>query len=152
MAAQTDHKNLYGTATSIPARHRLSNPPGSCAGLLLKFRQNNKAPGEDDLQAEIYKHTANAIVPWLEQIFGSAGDGKYANWRIAILVLFFNTIDERKCNKFSGISLISVAANFHSPSQVVPGTEISEPALLRVASGRVVATLANESSASTRAT
>ena len=73
---------------------------------------NRKAPGEDGIPAEIFKHGGDAIIKKLHQIFLQvwACEKVPTDWRDAIFVTIFKKKgDSTVCGNYRGISLLSVA-------------------------------------------
>jgi hypothetical protein len=78
---------------------------------VIKRLKNNKAPGEDGLNPEIYKACSTEISRWLHGIFCTAWTYERLpkDWSEAILIPFFKKGDQSLCQNYRGISLIDIA-------------------------------------------
>ncbi|VDK89466.1 unnamed protein product [Dibothriocephalus latus] len=73
---------------------------------------NNKASGEDDIPAEIYKFCVETLALWLHKLIGQAWRDEAVpdDWGSGIPVPVYKKRDKTRNEKSRGISLIDVAA------------------------------------------
>ncbi|BHF69355.1 Dynein regulatory complex subunit 3 [Sparganum proliferum] len=81
------------------------------ADAIRKLR-NNKAPGADDIPAEIYKSCVDNLAPWLHEVIEQAwrDDVVSDDWGLGILVPTPKQCDTTRCGNYRGVSLFDVAA------------------------------------------
>ena len=74
--------------------------------------KNSKAPGEDNIPAEIYKLCSKSILQPLTLLFGEIWSSETfpEDWSDALLLPFYKKGDKSLCSNYRGISLIDVAA------------------------------------------
>ncbi len=79
----------------------------------LKQMKNRKAPGNDDISADLLKAGGLPVLRWLHKIFVDIWQNEEIvdDWTLAILIrLFKNKGDKTKCDNYRGISLLVVAS------------------------------------------
>jgi hypothetical protein len=79
----------------------------------LKQMKNRKAPGNDDISADLLKTGGLPVLKWLHKIFVDIWENEEIvdDWTLAILIrLFKNKGDKTKCDNYRGISLLVVAS------------------------------------------
>ncbi|BHF78990.1 hypothetical protein SprV_0602210700 [Sparganum proliferum] len=97
----------------LPIQCHATPPPseGEVSDAIRKLR-NNKAPGEDDIPAEIFKSCVDTLAPWLHEVIERAWRDEVVpeDWGLGILVPILKKGDKTRCENYRGISLIDVAA------------------------------------------
>jgi hypothetical protein len=79
----------------------------------LKQMKNRKAPGNDDISADLIKAGGLPALKWLHEIFVDIWQTEEIvdDWTLAILIrLFKNKGDPKQCDNYRGISLLVVAS------------------------------------------
>ncbi|CAF4522848.1 unnamed protein product, partial [Didymodactylos carnosus] len=79
----------------------------------LQQMKNRKAPGNDDISADILKAGGVPLLKWLHEIFLDIWNSEVMvdDWTSAILIrLFKNKGDKKVCDNYRGISLLVVAS------------------------------------------
>lgn len=124
-AAQTNGLNIYRAASTTylhPSQvqsirrsrklHRYTDATitvKEIANAHISKEQNGTCRGRPAIR--IYKHAAHVITPWLEQIFGSVGDGsRIDRLEKCSLVAFLEQSDKKNCSNYRGLSHNDVAA------------------------------------------
>lgn len=76
----------------------------------IKNLKKNKAPGQDELSAELIQTAGPKIIPFLKKLFNKIFDtGQFpSRWVDAILVPLFKKGDKNKEDNYRGISLLSI--------------------------------------------
>jgi hypothetical protein len=79
--------------------------------------RNRKAPGIDEITADLIKAGGTPVVKWLHKIFVNIWKSEeiVEDWSSAILIrLFKNKGDKKSCDNYRGISLLVVASKIFS--------------------------------------
>jgi len=73
---------------------------------------NNKAAGEDNILADIFKACPETMPTWIHRIITKIRETETIpqDWSDAVLLPFFKKVDKRVCSNYRGIRLIDVAA------------------------------------------
>lgn len=77
----------------------------------LKQMKSRKAPGNDDVTADLLKAGGAPVLNWLHEMFVDIWKTEeiVEDWTLAILIrLFKNKGDKRQCDNYRGISLLVV--------------------------------------------
>ena len=98
---------------SVQEARRQENPPtiGEVQQALNQMK-NRRAPGNDDITADLLKAGGITVVTWLHEIFVDIWtiEEIVEDWTLAILIrLFKNKGDKTQCDNYRGISLLVVA-------------------------------------------
>ncbi len=83
----------------------------------IKQMKNGKAPGNDNISADVLKAGGSPMVKWLHEIFVDIWHNEQIvdDWTTAILIrLYKNKGDKRICDNYRGISLLVVASKVFS--------------------------------------
>ncbi len=83
----------------------------------IKQMKNGRAPGNDNISADVLKAGGFPLAKWLHEIFVDIWQNEeiVENWTTAILVrLYKNKGDKRMCDNYRGISLLVVASKVFS--------------------------------------
>jgi len=85
--------------------------PGEIREVITRLN-NNKAPGEEGIPAEIFKAGIDELIPHLHQLICKIwiNEELTQDWNVAVLLPFFKKGDKRVCSNYRGISLTDVAA------------------------------------------
>ncbi|CAF1351176.1 unnamed protein product [Rotaria magnacalcarata] len=79
----------------------------------LQQMKNRKAPGKDNVTAELLKAGGIPVIKWLHEIFVDIwkNEQMVADWTLAIIIrLYKNKGDKKICDNYRGISLLVVAS------------------------------------------
>jgi hypothetical protein len=85
--------------------------------LALKQMKSGKAPGSDEITADLLKAGGATTVKWLHEMFVDIWKTEeiVEDWGLAILIrLFKNKGDKKLCDNYRGISLLSVTSKLFS--------------------------------------
>ncbi|CAF4074483.1 unnamed protein product [Adineta steineri] len=78
--------------------------------------KSKKAPGHDEITADILKAGGEPICRWLYEIFAEVWNKEemVEDWSVAILIRLFKKGDKQLCDNYRGISLLSVISKLFS--------------------------------------
>ena len=76
----------------------------------IKFLKNGKAPGHDNLNAELFKADPELAATFLQPLFAAISEGEEvpADWRKDVIIRIPKKGAPRDCNNWHGITLLSV--------------------------------------------
>ncbi len=103
---------------SASEKARQEKPPTLAeVQLAMKQMKSGKAPGSDEITADLPKAGGLTVVKWLHQLFVDIWESEeiVEDWGLAILIrLFKNKGDKKLCDNYRGISLLSVTSKLFS--------------------------------------
>jgi hypothetical protein len=83
----------------------------------LRQMKSRKAPGNDEVTADILKAGGEPVIKWLHEMFTDVWKNEEAaeEWNLAILIrLYKNKGEKQQCDNYRGISLLSVTSKLFS--------------------------------------
>ena len=83
----------------------------------LNQMKSRKAPGSDEITADIFKAGGAPIIQWLHEIFTGVrkNEEMMTDWNLAILIKLYNNKGEKQlCDNYRGISLLNVTSKIFS--------------------------------------
>ena len=109
---------IESATISANEKARQEKPPTLAeVQLAMKQMKSGKAPGTDDITADLLKAGDATVVKWLHQLFVDiwVTEGIVEDWGLAILIrLFKNKGDKKLCDNYRGISLLPVTSKLFS--------------------------------------
>ena len=84
--------------------------------MAIKEMHNIKAPGEDGIPAELYKHGGEELEAELYKLYKLMWEKeeKPKDWEIAVIVAILKKGDKLECENYRGISLLVTAYKIFS--------------------------------------
>ncbi len=78
--------------------------------------KSRKAPGNDEVTADIFKAGGPPVLRWLYEIFTGVwkNEEMVEDWNLAILIRLFKKGDKQLCDNYRGISLLNVTSKLFS--------------------------------------
>ncbi|CAF3321652.1 unnamed protein product [Rotaria socialis] len=78
--------------------------------------KSRKAPGNDEITADLLKAGGEPVIKWLHEIFSDVWkhEEMVEEWNLAILIKLFKKGDKQLCDNYRGISLLSVTSKLLS--------------------------------------
>jgi hypothetical protein len=75
-----------------------------------------KAPGNDEITADLLKAGGEPVIKWLYEIFSDIWEQEemVEEWNLAVLIKLFKKDDKQLCDNYRGISLFSVTSKLFS--------------------------------------
>ncbi|CAF4497680.1 unnamed protein product, partial [Rotaria magnacalcarata] len=82
----------------------------------LNQMKSRKAPGNDEITADLLKAGGEPVIKWLHEIFSDVWkqEEMVEEWNLAILIKLFKKGDKQLCDNYRGISLLSVTSKLFS--------------------------------------
>ncbi|CAF2093080.1 unnamed protein product [Rotaria magnacalcarata] len=82
----------------------------------LNQMKSRKAPGNDEITADLLKAGGEPVIKWLHEIFSDIWkqEEMIEEWNLAILIKLFKKGDKQLCENYRGISLLSVTSKLFS--------------------------------------
>ena len=109
---------IESVTNSANEKARQEKPPTLAeVQLAMKQMKSRKAPGSDDITADLLKAGGATVVKWLYQLFVDiwATEEIVEDWSLSILIrLFKNKGDKKLCDNYRGISLLPVTSKLFS--------------------------------------
>ena len=106
-------QSVIDTIEQHPIAHELDEPPNEGETLLaIKQMNAGKAPGEDGLPAELFKHGGPALVQRLVLLFNAIWTEGHVPQDMKdaeIVTIYKRKGDKSECGNYRGISLLSIA-------------------------------------------
>ncbi|VDK85301.1 unnamed protein product [Dibothriocephalus latus] len=95
---------VYAVSCNFPSEDEVADA--------IQRLYRNRAPGEYDIPAEIYKSYVETLAPWLHEVIEQAWKDTVVpnDWASDILVPVFTKRDRMECGNYRGKSLIDVVA------------------------------------------
>ncbi|CAF4616570.1 unnamed protein product [Rotaria sp. Silwood2] len=87
--------------------------------------KNRRAPGKDEISAELIKAGGLPLAEWLHEIIRDVWEQEIMvkDWTVAVLIrLYKNKGDKRICDNYRGISLLIELYSKHARQKIARGT------------------------------
>ncbi|CAF1118390.1 unnamed protein product, partial [Didymodactylos carnosus] len=104
------------TLTKEEVERQNANPTVEEVRRAVKQMKSRKAPGSDEVTADLLKAGGEPVIRWLFEIFTDVwkNEEMVEDWSLALLIRLYKKGEKQLCDNYRGISLLNVTSKIFS--------------------------------------